>query len=96
MNAAGKLAAQCSPNCVGSQCIIAVNGSFHTIRSALFKFGPCSFQIETTHIQNLYNTSNIGCWEYNSKLVKFLLGGKSCNIISIKPKSVFHVDLTRP
>ena len=33
------LAAQCSPNYVGSQCVIVVNGSFRTIRSALFKFG---------------------------------------------------------
>ena len=35
------VAAQCSPNYkyVGSQCVIVVNVSFCTIRSALFKFG---------------------------------------------------------
>ena len=27
-------------------------------------------------------------------MVKFLLGVKSCNLISSKHKSVFHVDLT--
>ena len=32
------IAAQCSPNYVGSQRLTVVNGSFCTIRSALFKF----------------------------------------------------------